>query len=113
MVYPSVEAAKSLKEEGISATVINCRTVNPLDKSIVKHAELTGNVLIVEENIRYGGLGGAILEFLADSGLHSVKTGRLGLPDKFVEHGPLTLLKEKYRLDKTGIIEEAKTLLGK
>lgn len=113
MVYPSVEAAKSLKEEGISATVMNCRTVNPLDKSIVKHAELTGNVLIVEENIRYGGLGGAILEFLADSGLHSVKTGRLGLPDKFVEHGPLTLLKEKYRLDKTGIIEEAKTLLGK
>ncbi|MFC1840315.1 1-deoxy-D-xylulose-5-phosphate synthase [Thermodesulfobacteriota bacterium] len=113
MVYPSVEAAKTLEEEGISATVMNCRTVSPLDNSIIEHAKSTGNVLVAEENIRHGGLGGAILEFLEDSGLHAVKTRRLGLPDKFIEHGPLALLKEKYGLDKTGIIKEAKILLNK
>lgn len=113
MVYPSLEAAKELEEEGISATVMNCRMASPIDKSIIKLAESTGNVLVVEENIRHGGLGGAILEFFEDSGLHTVKTRRLGLPDKFIEHGPIALLKEKYGLDKKGIIKEAKILLNK
>ncbi len=113
MVYPAAEAAKALKEEGISATVLNCRTVNPLDKKIAGLARSTGKVLIVEENIRRGGLGGAVLEFLEDEGLYSVKTRRLGLPYKFVEHGPLSLLREKYGLDKAGIMKEAKILLEK
>ncbi len=113
MVYPAAEAAKALKEEGISATVLNCRTVNPLDKKIAELAQSTGKVLIVEENIRRGGLGGAVLEFLEDEGLYSVKTRRLGLPYKFVEHGPLSLLREKYGLDKAGIMKEAKILLEK
>lgn len=113
MVYPSIEAANALREEGISATVLNCRMVSPLDKRIAKLSESTGYILTVEENIRNGGLGGAVLELLEDEGLHTVKTRRLGLPDKFVEHGPISLLKEKYSLDKAGIIREAKTLLGK
>ncbi|MGD9162846.1 MAG: 1-deoxy-D-xylulose-5-phosphate synthase [Desulfobacteraceae bacterium] len=113
MVYPAVEAAKALKEEGISATVLNCRTVSPLDNRIIEFSQSTGNVLTVEENIRKGGLGGAVLEALEDAGLHMVKTRRLGLPTKFVEHGPLSLLREKCGLDKTGIIREAKILLEK
>ena len=113
MVYPAVEAAKALQEEGISATLLNCRTVSPLDNKIVEFARATGNVLIVEENIRNGGLGGAILEALEDAGIHTIKTRRLGLPNKFVEHGPLSLLKEKYGLDSAGIIREARILLEK
>ena len=69
--------------------------------------------MIVEENIRKGGLGGAVLEALEDAGLYTVKSRRLGLPDKFVEHGPLSLLREKYGLDKKGIIREVKILLEK
>jgi 1-deoxy-D-xylulose-5-phosphate synthase len=113
MVYPAVEAAKALMEEGISATVLNCRTVSPLDNRIIEFARSTGNVLTVEENIRKGGLGGAVLEALEDAGLHTVKTRRLGLPAKFVEHGPLSLLREKYGLDNAGIIRETKILLEK
>jgi 1-deoxy-D-xylulose-5-phosphate synthase len=113
MVYPALEAAKSLEAEGIKATVINCRTVSPIDRRIAEIAKETGHMLIVEENIRSGGLGGAVLEFLEDEGLYSIKTKRLALPDKFIEHGPISLLKEKYGLDRAGIIREAKTLLGK
>lgn len=113
MVYPAIEAAKELEKEGISATVINCRTVTPVDRKIGDIAMKTGNLLTVEENIRSGGLGGAMLEFLEDAGLHTIKTRRLALPDKFIEHGPILLLKEKYGLDKAGIVKEAKTLLGK
>ncbi len=113
MVYPAFEAAAALKDEGISASVINCRTVSPLDKKIIELAQNTGKILIVEENIRNGGLGGAVLEALEDAEMYSVKTRRLGLPNRFVEHGPLSLLREKYGLDKTGIIKEARILLEK
>jgi 1-deoxy-D-xylulose-5-phosphate synthase len=113
MVYPALEAATALKAEGISATVINCRTVTPIDKKIAEVSMKTGHLLTVEENVRSGGLGGALLEFLEDAGLYTVKTRRLALPDKFIEHGPIPVLKEKYGLDKTGIIREAKILLGK
>ncbi|MBN1907435.1 MAG: 1-deoxy-D-xylulose-5-phosphate synthase [Deltaproteobacteria bacterium] len=113
MVYPAIEAAKELEKEGISATVINCRTVTPVDRKIAEVAMKTGNLLTVEENIRSGGLGGAVLEFLEDAGLYTIKTRRLALPDRFIEHGPIPILKEKYGLDKAGIAREAKILLGK
>ncbi|MBN2420451.1 MAG: 1-deoxy-D-xylulose-5-phosphate synthase, partial [Deltaproteobacteria bacterium] len=83
MVYPALEAAAALLDEGISACVINCRTVSPLDKRIIEIARSTGNILTVEENVRNGGLGGAILEELEDAQIFSVKTRRLGLPKKF------------------------------
>jgi 1-deoxy-D-xylulose-5-phosphate synthase len=113
MVWPSLEAAGLLEDEGLSVGVVNCRCVKPLDKRIGEYSSSTGRVLIVEENIRQGGMGGAILEFFNDMGIADVVVKRLGLPDKFIEHGPLTLLREKYGLDKSGIAREARELCGK
>ena len=110
MVSPSLEAASILEEEGISAGVVNCRFVKPLGKELVKYARESGRVLVVEENIRQGGFGGAVLEFFNDMDIRGVRIKRLGLPDKFVEHGPISLLLEKYGLDKTGILQEAREL---
>ena len=87
MVMPSLEAAAQLEKEGLSAGVINCRFAKPLDPTMVDDARAAGRVLVVEENIRQGGLGGAVLEMFSDAGL-LVPLGRLGLPDRFVEHGP-------------------------
>jgi 1-deoxy-D-xylulose-5-phosphate synthase len=67
-------------------------------------------VLVVEENIRQGGFGGAVLEMLNDLNVDNVILKRMGLPDQFVEHGPVSRLREKYGLDSTGIYEEAKAL---
>jgi 1-deoxy-D-xylulose-5-phosphate synthase len=113
MVWPSLEAAGLLEDEGLSVGVVNCRCVKPLDKRIGEYSSSTGRVLIVEENIRQGGMGGAILELFNDMGIADVVVKRLGLPDKFIEHGPLTLLREKYGLDKSGIAREARELCGK
>ena len=66
----------------------------------------------MEENIRQGGFGGAILELFNDMGPKNILVKRIGLPDKFVEHGPQDLLREKYGLDSAGIIREAKNLLS-
>ena len=69
-------------------------------------------MLVVEENVRQGGFGGAVLELFSDMALSNVHVKRIGLPDKFVEHGPPGLLKEKCGLDTSGIMKEAKNLIG-
>jgi 1-deoxy-D-xylulose-5-phosphate synthase len=109
-VHPSLEAALDLEKEGLSACVVNCRFVKPLDKKLGELAGSIGRVLVVEENIRQGGFGGAVLEMFNDMGIENVRTKRIGLPDKFVEHGPAGLLREKYGLDSTGILKEARDL---
>jgi 1-deoxy-D-xylulose-5-phosphate synthase len=111
MVQPSLEAAAEMEKEGLSATVINCRFVKPLDKKLADYARRNGKVLVVEENIQQGGLGSAVLELFSDVGLREVTVKRLGLPDSFVEHGPVEVLREKLGLDKAGIIKAAKSLL--
>jgi 1-deoxy-D-xylulose-5-phosphate synthase len=113
MVWPSLEAAGLLEDEGLSVGVVNCRCVKPLDKRIGEYSSSAGRVLLVEENIRQGGMGGAVLELFNDMGIADVIVKRLGLPDKFIEHGPLTLLRKKYGLDKSAIAKEARELCGK
>jgi 1-deoxy-D-xylulose-5-phosphate synthase len=110
MVAPSVEAAAALGREGFSVGVVNCRFVKPLDPRLVSYARDTGKLLIVEENIREGGMSSAVLELLADSDARDVIVRRIGLPDKFVEHGAVEVLREKYGLDAAGIAERARGL---
>ncbi|HUU41937.1 MAG TPA: 1-deoxy-D-xylulose-5-phosphate synthase, partial [Desulfatiglandales bacterium] len=109
-VHPSLEVALELKEEGYSVRVVNCRFAKPLDPGLADMASNSGRVLIVEENTIYGGFGSGILELFNDRGLSKVSIKRLGLPDKFIEHGPQDLLREKYGIAKKNIIAEARKL---
>ncbi len=111
MVRPCLEAAAEMEKEGLSATVVNCRFVKPLDRRLADYSRKTGKVLVVEENIQQGGLGSAVLELFSDMGIREVTVKRLGLPDSFVEHGPVEVLKEKLGLDRAGIMKAAKSLL--
>jgi len=112
MVAPSLEAADHLRQEGCSATVINCRFVKPLDQKLAEYAAKIRNVLIVEDNARQGGFGSALLEFFNDGELKDLRVRRIGLPDRFVEHGALKTLKAKYGLDCAGILREARDLIS-
>ena len=103
MVSPSVKAAMLLEMEELSVGVVNCRFVKPLDRELVSFARPSGRVLVVEENVRQGGLSSAILELFSDMDALDVHIKRVGLPDKFVEHGPVTILRKKYGLDASGI----------
>ena len=106
-------ASKMLEELGLSVGVINCRFVKPLDHKLAAYVQSAERLLIVEENIRQGGLGGAILELFNDLGVQKAHIRRLGLPDMFVEHGPVSVLKEKYGLDKMGIYKVAREMCSK
>ncbi len=113
-VYPSINAAQRLSEIGISAAVINSRFLKPLDENLIcEWAERVGKILTVEENVIKGGFGSAILELLEERGLFSIRVKRLGIPDIFIEHGPQSILREKYGIDEKGIFKAAKEIVQK
>ncbi|OAG27340.1 1-deoxy-D-xylulose-5-phosphate synthase [Thermodesulfatator autotrophicus] len=111
MVYPALRAAEFLAQEGLSATVINARFVKPLDEDLITEMALrTGRVVTIEENTLLGGFGSAVLELFQQKGLR-FPVKRIGLPDKFIEHGAPSLLREKYGLTSEKIAEEVKNWL--
>jgi len=112
-VGDALAAYSILMAQGISATVVNCRFVKPLDvELIVSLAEKIPRIITVEENVRQGGFGSAVLECLCDEGLTGFCLKRIGIPDTFVEHGPQDLLRSKYGLDTSGIVNTATNLLN-
>jgi len=105
-VYPSVQAADILDEEGIGATVVNSRFVVPLDEELIGDLAGRHRVLItVEENVVAGGFGSAVLEFLHTRGGSLPRAHCLGIPARFVEHSPQAVLRKKYHLDSEGIAD--------
>ena len=80
MVAKALEAAETLKAEGIDAEVINISTIKPLDNELVlASAKKTGKVVTAEEHSIIGGLGSAVCELLAEE--HPVKVTRIGVKD--------------------------------
>jgi 1-deoxy-D-xylulose-5-phosphate synthase len=113
-VYPSLEAAALLENDGIMATVINARFVKPLDRDLILSAARNcGKVVTVEENALQGGFGSAVLELLSDEKVTGIKVQRVGIPDRFIEHGSQTELRNMLGLHAEGIVASVKNLLGK
>jgi 1-deoxy-D-xylulose-5-phosphate synthase len=112
-VYYALDAEEILNSMGIRASVVNMRFVKPLDVEMIIHqAQKTGRIVTVEENVKMGGFGSAVLECLHDHGLHNVQATRIGIPDEFVEHGPQDVLRKKYGLSPDGIVKACLELLG-
>ncbi len=106
-VNESLEAAKMLEADGISAEVINIHTIKPLDTELVcASAKKTGKVVTVEEHSIIGGLGGAVAEALSEN--QPTKMMRIGMNDVFGESGPAKDLIAKYGLDAKSIYEKIK-----
>ncbi len=113
MVYPGLEAAKELEDElGTSIKVVNARFVKPMDREVLFQLVDSGirKIVTIEENALIGGFGDGVLEFLNEIG-HHIDVLRLGIPDKFIEHGPRKVLLQKIGLDKKGIKESIKSFL--
>ena len=109
-VNESLEAAKLLEADGISAEVIDIHTIKPIDRElVVASAKKTGKVVTVEEHSIIGGLGGAVAEVLAEEA--PTKMLRIGMMDQFGESGPAKALIEKYGLDAKSIYEKVKAWL--
>lgn len=110
MVSLSLNAAKSLKKEGISVSVINMSSIKPLDKeSLIKAAKKTGALITAEEHSIIGGLGSAVAECLAEE--QPVFMERVGIKDKFGVSGKPEELMKEYNLTQDDIIKAVKNLV--
>jgi 1-deoxy-D-xylulose-5-phosphate synthase len=112
-VLEALSARELLAQQGVQATVVDGRFVKPLDARLaVELARRIPRVMTIEENVRQGGFGSAVLEAFSDAGLNQVAVERVGLPDAFVEHGPQAVLRGKYGLDAAGIAKAALRFLN-
>lgn len=110
MVDRALKASESLKEEGISARVINIPTIKPIDKDIIiKAAKETKGIVTVEEHSIIGGLGSAVAEVVGEN--HPTRVLRIGTMDTFGESGDGFELLDKYGLSVENIVNKAKELL--
>lgn len=106
-VAESLEAAKKLEAEGISAKVINMATVKPLDEELVlAAAKETGKVVTVEEHSVIGGLGSAVCDVLSEKLPTPVL--KIGVNDVFGHSGPAVELVKEFGLDGDSIAAKVK-----
>jgi 1-deoxy-D-xylulose-5-phosphate synthase len=98
-----VKACLELNSEGIHPAHYDMRFVKPLDSSVLHHVfKKFKNVITVEDGCIQGGMGSAVLEFMADNN-YSSNMVRLGIPDKIIEHGEQVELWAECGFDSTGI----------
>ncbi len=90
----ALETATLLSNHGLGCTVVNARFVKPLDEeTITAVARRSNRIVTIEDNVVHGGFGSAVLELLAANDIQKpVKL--FGLPDQFVEHGPVPVLRD-------------------
>ncbi len=112
-VNDALSAHAVLKEQGISATVVNCRFVKPLDMDLIGAlSKKIPRLITVEENVCQGGFGSAVLEGLSHQGITGFQLKCIGLPDTFIEHGSQDFLRSKYGIDAPAIVNAAKRLMN-
>ena len=113
-VIPALHAARQIQDEsGRSITVLDARWVKPLPE-IELHEVFSRHrsILLLEEGALAGGFSSAVLEFCSDEGLLADRrVRRLGLPDAFVEHGAVKLLRKRLKIDLDSIRETMLELL--
>lgn len=108
----ALEAAEELQKEGLSVRVVNARFIKPIDKQMMKVILNEGlPILTIEEAVLEGGFGSTILEFAHDLGMYHTPIDRMGIPDRFIEHGSVTALLEEIGLTKAEVMNRIKLLM--
>ena len=106
MLAPALEAA-----EVLDATVANMRFVKPIDRELILELSREHSLLVsIEENVSIGGAGSEVARVLENT-RSATAFVRIGLPDRFIEHGDQTRLLGENGLDKDGIIHTVQTYL--
>lgn len=111
MIETALEAAKQLAEDNISAEVIACPTIKPLDeKTIITSAKKTKAVVTAENHNIMGGLFSAVSETLASNYPTPIKA--VGVKEKFGEVGKMNYLRKVYNMEVEDIVKAAKEALA-
>jgi len=109
----ATKAIKELEKEGISVAHYDMRFVKPIDELLLH--EVLGKfskIITLEDGCLMGGMGSAILEFMADHH-YRAQVVRLGIPDQFIEHGTQSELYKECYYDVDAIVKTSKSLISK
>jgi 1-deoxy-D-xylulose-5-phosphate synthase len=111
-VAAASEAAERLAAEGVGAAVVDARFAKPLDADLLlRVARRTRLVVCVEDHVLSGGFGSGVLELLADRA-PGVAVRRLGIPDRFVDHGDVDAQWRGAGIDADSIAAAARAALN-
>ena len=106
MAGMALETALLLSKKRVEATVVNARFVKPLDGELLSAlARDIKKIVTIEDGVLEGGFGSSILEFMEKMPIKDVKIRRIGLPDRFIEHGKRGELFSKYNLTPEAICD--------
>lgn len=113
MVSVAWEAAKELSNQGIQTTVINARFIKPIDSdTICQAAAESGALITIEENVQIGGFGQLVRDAMHTANLGHIPHTIIAIPDKFIEHGSIDLIRRDCGLNSANVVSEALKLVG-
>ncbi len=105
MLKTAVEAREILKSKGIKVTLVNARFAKPIDTDILDKLASKHSLFVpMEENVASGGYGEKVIEYVKEKGL-SVKVLPISIPDEYVEHGSVDLLKQEIGIDAQSVAD--------
>ena len=110
----AAQACDRLAARGVEAEHVDLRFVKPLDEALLEDVFRRHTAVItVEDGVRDGGAGSAVVEWASDAGvMDGVRVVRLGLPDHFVEHGTQRQLHDEVGIGPDGLERAALALVG-
>ncbi|GEL77377.1 1-deoxy-D-xylulose-5-phosphate synthase [Tenuibacillus multivorans] len=112
MIDKALETADQLEKEDVSVKVVNARFIKPLDEQMLSEiANLNLPVLTLEEHALQGGFGSAVLEFFESHNIPFPFIKRMGIPDRFIEHGSVDELLEEIGLTTEQITQTLKEMV--
>ncbi len=112
MVKTGAEIVDALNADEIKSTLINVRFVVPMDKQIIEEVCKDHKLIVtLEENVRSGGYGQKVADYLCETDIRDTRLLNIAVPDQFIEHGGVNELHQRMGLDKQSIIDKIKELL--
>lgn len=106
MVETAVQVRGALREMGYACSLVNARFVKPLDTELIMEMQKEHKLFVtMEENVKNGGFGESVLEYLTEIA-SSVRFLNISLPDDYVEHGSVEALKKEMCIDAESIVKK-------
>ncbi len=104
MVSTAGKVREILKEKGYNVSLVNARFVKPIDEELIKNCAANHKLLVtMEENVQKGGFGEGVCQFVNDADI-PLKVLNIALPDEYVEHGSVSILKAEARIDVDSVV---------
>ncbi len=109
MVKTGLQVVEELKTAGIKATLVNVRFISPIDTEILQSlAEKHKIYVTLEENVKSGGYGQKVADYLCEAGSNQIRLVNIAVPDQYIEHGGVNELHQRFGLDAKTIAEKIK-----